>query len=252
MRSIWQKISLALFSFVVVYTFVWSVLEPIPIFKNDEWLRWFLILGISIIVVAYSQLKQGLMNYIFFRYVKPFFIKELQIFTSRLHGDSIGEGWKSVHDSNQSMHPISAEDVLFDRVYEFRDDITHDAIHGINARAKERGKKLDYFIKPLSDSEPVIYVRIEIKNKQDSTIKKKWLTLVIDKIHEAQTNEYSESEEIISVGSKAVYSQWMFFSEDIYNLYNGIQRWAEHYNFYKIDAIKVRGHFQMSQIIIYP
>ncbi len=251
MRNNLLKISVAIFSFVIVYTFTWSIVEPIPIFQNNNWYKWYLILIVSSVSVLYGQIKKGALSFLYFRFCKPWFSKTLQVFTSGIVGTSLGEGWKYIHSPYNAMLPESREDILFNRVYEFRDDITHDATHGINAIAKQEGKHVDYFIKPLDASDPVIYILIEIRSKSDSHTEQKWLTLVIDKLHKAQTKVHGEKEEIISIASKAVYLQWMVFSEDIILIYNGITRWSENFTFSKIDSIKVRGDFQMSRLIIY-
>ena len=193
------------------------------------------------------------MSYIFYRYIRPYFIHRLQLFGTRHSDDSLVKGWKTFNTANDA-NPDIVDDSLFGKVCRFDDSKTHDSYHGISVIAKEKGKKIDYFLKPNTDEPPVIYIRIEVRNISSPTTEKnepKWLTFVIDKVHRAESYPLGNNEEIIYVHSKATFMGWMFFSEDIEDRVKKISQWQNIYVFNKIDGIKVRGNLDLGSILIY-
>lgn len=246
----------SLFSLFAVYTVIWAILEPFPIDEKYSLTRWLIILGVSILIVLISSWKRGLLSYVYFRYIRPLFINKLQVLDTSHANESLHQGWKSVHGGHQ-VYPEVIEDSLFGKACRFTDATTHDAIHGLKLIAKERATKIDYFIKPLSEDSgqsPVMYIRVEVRNITKKTSGKndlKWLTLVIDKVHNAETFEYSEMEEIVHVKSTATFMDWMYFTIDIPEIVKKIKRWENTFAFNRIDSFKTRGSFDLASVIFY-
>jgi desulfoferrodoxin (superoxide reductase-like protein) len=256
MRSFQLIIFSAIFSFFAIYTIVWAVFEPFPIKENYQWIRWYIIIGISLILTIFGLLKRGLLSYVFYRYIRPLLINKLQLLSTRLSDDSLSEGWRFFVEETEAR-PRIVEDNLFGKTCRFEDEYTHDAFHGIKVIAKEKGKKIDYFIKPIAESSkknPIIYIRVEVRNISNPVTEKneyKWLSLVIDKIHKSESKELSEAEEVIYVESKATFMGWMYFAVDIEEIIKKITRWERVFAFNKIEGIKVRGAFDLGSIMIY-
>ncbi|TLY46658.1 MAG: hypothetical protein E6K54_08285 [Gammaproteobacteria bacterium] len=259
MRSIRLVILAVVFSFFAVYTVIWAILEPIPINHKDELIRLYIILAISFTFAIISLLKRGLITHVFFRYVWPFFIRKLQSLSTRLTDDSLSEGWYKWDWSTgqpvrtSQLHPDIVEDVLFNKVCRFHDAQTYDAAHGIKINAKEKGNKINFFLKPVSEDtreRPVIYLRIilrEVSGNNNNNVYK-WLALVIDP--RAGTSELSEIEETVYIKSNSNFMDWLFFAVNVREIVNSIKRWQNKYEFNNIDAIKVRGTFELASVVI--
>lgn len=263
MRTFRLLIIVIAFSFFAVYTVVWSILEPIPISDSCQWLRWYFILGLSLLVTLFGLFKQGFLFYIFYRFIRPIFINELQSLSTNQSDDPLSNGWYEINwhtrEPNESnpKHPVIVDDNLFKKACNFDDGITRDAIHGLKLSVRERATKIDYFLKPTSENPnnaPVIYLRIALRNITNPLQEhndKKWLTLVIDKVHNAESVNHSDEEETIFIKSKFIFSDWMFFSENIEERVNRIDRWKGIYSFNNIESIKVRGQFRLAFVKLY-
>lgn len=253
MRSTKLLILTAVVSFFVIYTIVWAILEPIPFPENRQWARLIIIVAISFSIVAIAMAKRGLITYSYFRFIRPLLINHLQTLSTKHSDDSLSEGWFHLQ-SHSAMRPSIVDDLLFKKVCRFQDESTHDAYHGLKGIAKESARGIDYFIKPISETankNPVIYVRVELRNITTKKNENKWLTLVIDKVHDKESYELSEGEEVIYVRSKCAFMEWMFFTEDIELIIKKIKRWEGTYAFNKIDGIKVRGSFDLALLVFY-
>ena len=69
----------------------------------------------------------------------------------------LSEGWYEMSWSTGQpvrtiqLRPDIVDDTLFNKVCKFHDSKMRDATHGIRINAKEKGNKINYFLKPVSE-----------------------------------------------------------------------------------------------------
>ena len=250
MRTTRLYILSGLFSFATVYAFVWTLSEPFPIHSSNEMMRFKLIIVISLAFTVFGLFSRGFMHYIFFRFIRPIFIKVFQKLSTQQSDDPLIDGWINFYSKVESR-PTIVEDSLFGKVCTFHETITKDSFIMFSVAAQENGEKLDYFIKPQDTSSPVIYVRISVRHLELQVDHQKWLAFVIAKTHNVESKEESDETEVIFIKSKAVFIGWLFFSEDIKSRFSKIKRWTDVYAFNRIVGEKVRGKFDLASILIY-
>lgn len=249
------KIYPAIFSVIVIYSFTWSILEPIP----ENWIKGefklFIILAVSVIVFSFVLFRKGLYSFIYYRYIKQFFNKNLQ-FLSMISGDSLVNDWykysfKTASKSDIPSKPEITDDILFNKVCYFSKNSTEDTYREFNVSAKHKGTIIDYFLKPIGNNDPRIYIKINARDKGSDINKELWMKLVLDKIHTKESREVYDTEELVYVDSMTEFMGWLYFSEDISEKFNKIERWKNKYNFNSIIGIKVRGDFNLASISVY-
>jgi hypothetical protein len=118
-------------------------LEPIPIAENHQWIRFYIILAISITVATKSLLKRGLISHVFYRYIQPLFSHKLQSLSTRLHNHSLSVGWFQVNwsagqgDPNNQMRPEIVDDILYAAVRVF---LLTNSTNSRNVESKDQKK----------------------------------------------------------------------------------------------------------------